>query len=277
MRVVTTIAEMRAFRRDMPGDVGFVATLGYLHAGHLSLVRAARAGNAHVVVSIFVNPTQFDAPADFERYPRDPQRDLALLREEQVDVVFMPSADEMYPEGASTFVDVEGITEVLEGAHRPGHFRGVVTIVAKLLNIVRPARAYFGRKDAQQLVVINRMVRDLRLDAEIVAMPTVREADGLAMSSRNALLSAREREAALVLSRALRAAEGLFAAGVRDGERLRAAMRDLIGQEALARVDYVSVADSETLRELDRIEASALASLAVRIGDVRLIDNVTLE
>lgn len=277
MRVATTIAEMRALRLGMARDVGFVPTLGFLHGGHLSLVRAAREANEHVVVSIFVNPTQFDATDDFERYPRDPQRDLALLREEQVDVVFLPSTEEMYPEGASTFVEVEGLTEVLEGAHRPGHFRGVTTVVAKLFAIVRPARAYFGRKDAQQLAVISRMARDLQLGVDVVAMATVREADGLAMSSRNALLSASERQAALVLSQALRAVEKLYAAGERDGDRLCAAMHELIGQEPLARVDYVSVADSETLRELDRIESSALASLAVRIGGVRLIDNVTLE
>ena len=276
MRVATTVAEMRALRRGMSGDVGFVPTMGYLHEGHLSLVRAAREANAHTVVSIFVNPTQFGPGEDFERYPRDTERDLSLLRDERVDVVFMPPVEEMYPEGASTFVEVEGITDVLEGAHRPGHFRGVTTVVAKLFNIVQPTRAYFGRKDAQQLAVVRKMMRDLQRDIEIVGLPIVREPDGLALSSRNAYLSPEERTAALVLSRALNKAGELFAAGARDAEALRRAMRELIGAEPLARVDYVSVADPATLQELDRIESSALASLAVRIGRTRLIDNVTL-
>ena len=276
MRVAATIVEMRALRRAMAGDVGFVPTMGYLHEGHLALVRAARQQNTHVVVSIFVNPTQFGPDEDFERYPRDEERDLALLRDERVDAVFMPSVEEMYPPGASTFIDVEGVTEMLEGAHRPGHFRGVATVVAKLFNIVQPRRAYFGRKDAQQLVVVRKLIRDLHREIEIVAVPIVREPDGLAMSSRNAYLSPAERAAALVLSRALRRADELLASGERDAERLRAAMRELIAQEPLAQVDYVSVADPDTLRDLDRIERSALASLAVRIGKTRLIDNVTL-
>jgi len=276
MQVATTVAQCVRLRRSMTGKVGLVPTMGFLHEGHLSLVRAARQQNERVVVSIFVNPTQFGPGEDYERYPRDEQRDLSLLRDERVDVVFMPSVDEIYPPGASTFVDVGGVTEMLEGAHRPGHFRGVATVVAKLFNIVEPARAYFGRKDAQQLVVVRKLVRDLRFDVEIVGMPIVREPDGLALSSRNAYLSPAEREAALVLSRALREAEQLFGGGDRDGERVRAAMRDLIAREPLARVDYVSVADPESLRELDRIESTALVSLAVRIGATRLIDNVTL-
>ncbi len=276
MQVAATVAECVRLRRTMAGDVGFVPTMGYLHEGHLALVRAARQQNAHVVVSIFVNPTQFGPNEDFERYPRDEARDLALLRDERIDAVFMPSLEEMYPDGASTFVDVAGLSEQLEGAHRPGHFRGVATVVAKLFNIVQPQRAYFGRKDAQQLVVVRKLVRDLRFAVEIVPVPIVREPDGLALSSRNAYLSPAEREAALVLSRALRKAEALFVAGERDAERLRAAMRELIAREPLAQVDYVSVADAETLQELDRIEGAALASLAVRIGATRLIDNVTL-
>ena len=276
MQVAATVEEMRALRRRMEGSVGFVATMGCLHEGHLSLVRAARQRDDHVVVSIFVNPTQFGPDEDYERYPHDPERDLALLRPEAVDAVFLPSVEEIYPEGDTTFVEVAGLSEVLEGAHRAGHFRGVTTVVSKLFHIVQPRRAYFGQKDAQQLVVIRRMARDLRLDVEIVPLPTVREPDGLAMSSRNAYLSTQEREAALVLPKALRRVEQLFAAGERDGERLRAAMRDLIAQEPLARLDYVSVADAETLRELERIEGPALASLAAHIGDTRLIDNVTL-
>ena len=277
MRIAVTVAEMRAVRRDMTGDVGFVPTLGALHEGHLSLVRAAREQNQHTVASIFVNPTQFGEPDDFAGYPRDTERDLALLRDEGVDIVFLPESAEIYPADASTFVEVERITDTLEGEHRPGHFRGVATVVTKLFQIVQPQRAYFGRKDAQQLAVIRRLVRDLHFDIEIVAIPTAREPDGLAMSSRNALLSADGRQAAIVLSRALRRAEELFAAGERDGDTLRSAMRELIAAEPQAQVDYVSVADTETLRELARVEDAALASLAVRIGGVRLIDNVELK
>jgi pantoate--beta-alanine ligase len=277
MQVAATVADMRALRRGMAGDVGFVPTMGYLHEGHLSLVRAARAANEQVVASIFVNPTQFGPDEDFARYPRNEERDLSLLEREGVDAVFMPPVEEMYPDGASTFVEVTGpVAEVLEGAQRPGHMRGVTTVVAKLFAIVQPGRAYFGRKDAQQLVLVRKMARDLRLGIEIVGCPIVREPDGLAMSSRNAYLSPEERPAALVLSRALRAAEEAFTSGERDGERLRAAMRDVLGAEPLARVDYVSVADAESLQELARVEAEALASLAVRIGSTRLIDNVTL-
>ena len=277
MRIAATVAEMRAVRRDMTGGVGFVPTLGALHEGHLALVRAAREQNQHTVASIFVNPTQFGDPKDFASYPRDTERDLALLRDEGVDVTFLPESAEINPADASTFVEVEHITDTLEGIHRPGHFRGVATVVTKLFQIVQPQRAYFGRKDAQQLAVVRRLVRDLHFDIEIVAVPTVREPDGLAMSSRNALLSADDRQAALVLSRALRRAEELFAAGERDGEALRSAMRELIAAEPQAQVDYVSVADTETLRELARVGNVALASLAVRIGGVRLIDNVELK
>ena len=276
MEVASTIEEMRAFRRAMAGDIGFVPTLGYLHDGHLSLVRAAKKQNEHTVASIFVNPTQFNNPDDFERYPRDNDGDLAQLLEQGVDAVFMPSAEEMYPAGQSTSVDVGEVTERLEGEHRPGHFRGVTTVVAKLFNVVRPTRAYFGRKDAQQLVVIRRMVRDLHLGVEIVAMRTIREADGLALSSRNARLSPAEREAALVLSKALRLAAQRWQGGERNCNRLRDQMQSLISSEPLARVDYVSVADTETLQELESIEGEALVSLAVQIGDVRLIDNVKL-
>jgi len=276
MEVASTVAELRALRRAMSGDTGFVPTLGYLHEGHLSLLRAARSQNAHAVASIFVNPTQFNDPSDFDAYPRDTERDLTLLREEGVDVVFMPSVEEMYPEGAATTVEVAGLTERLEGAARPGHFAGVTTVVANLFNIVQPARAYFGRKDAQQLVVIRRMVEDLQMDVEIVDLPTVREPDGLAMSSRNAMLSPEEREAATVLSKSLRLAKQRYATGERDAEAIRNVMVTLLGEEPLARVDYVSVADTKTLEEIDRMDSEALVSLAVRIGDVRLIDNVTL-
>ena len=277
MEVAATVEEMRALRRRFEGSVGLVPTLGFLHEGHLSLVRAARQREGHVVVSCFVNPTQFGPGEDYERYPHDPERDLSLLRPERVDAVFLPAKEEIYPNGDTTFVEVAGMDDLLEGAHRPGHLRGVATVVAKLLHIVQPHRAYFGQKDAQQLAVVRRMVRDLHLDVEIVARPTVREPDGLAMSSRNVYLSPQEREAALVLSKALRQAEERFAGGERDGERLRTAMRELIGQEPLAQLDYVSVADVETLQELELVAGAALASLAVRIGRTRLIDNVILQ
>lgn len=277
MHVASSVEDMRALRRGMAGGVGLVPTMGDLHDGHLSLVRAARERDGHIIVSIFVNPTQFGPGEDYRRYPRTEERDLALLREERVDVAFLPAVEEIYPPGDTTFVEVAGVTEMLEGSHRPGHFRGVTTVVTKLLNIVRPHRAYFSRKDAQQLVVVRRLVRDLRLDVEIVPLPFVREPNGLAMSSRNAYLAPREREAALVLSRALQQAEALFGAGERDAARLRAAMSELIAEEPLAQVDYVSVADAESLQELERVDRPALVSLAVRIGGTRLIDNVTLE
>lgn len=272
MQVATTIAAYRRLRSTMAGTIGAVPTMGYLHEGHLALVRRARAENDHVVVSIFVNPTQFGPNEDYARYPRDPERDLAMLRAEGVDVVFMPSVQEMYPEGFATYVNVERLTERLEGAHRPGHFRGVTTVVTKLFNILQPHRAYFGQKDAQQLIVIRRMTRDLAFPIEIVDVPTVREPDGLAMSSRNVYLSADERRAATVLFRALEQARQLWDAGVRDGSRLRAAMRAVVESEPLARVDYVSVADPDTLEELDAAGDRALASLAVRLGSTRLID-----
>jgi pantoate--beta-alanine ligase len=276
LRVLRTIAEYRAWRDAIDGDAGVVPTMGYLHEGHLSLVSAARAGNDAVAVSIFVNPTQFAPHEDLARYPRDEARDLALLEAEGVDAVFIPTADEVYPDGYATYVTVERLTERLEGASRPTHFRGVTTVVAKLFNIMRPTRAYFGRKDAQQLAVIRRMVADLDMPVEIVAMPIVREADGLAMSSRNAYLSAEQRAAAPVLRRALDEAERLYAAGERDARALRDAMRRIIDAEPLAEVDYVSIADAETLDELQRIEGPALVSLAARFGATRLIDNVTL-
>lgn len=276
MQVFRTVSEIRAWRGSLSGDVGLVPTMGYLHEGHLSLVRAARAENAHVVTSIFVNPTQFAPNEDLERYPRDERRDLALLEEEGVDAVFAPEVGEMYPEGFETYVSVERATQRLEGASRPTHFRGVTTVVLKLFNIVQPRRAYFGQKDAQQLAVIRRMVRDLNAPVEIVGMPIVREPDGLAMSSRNVYLSPEERRAALALSRALRQAEELFAAGERDAGIIRSAVESTIGAEPLAAIDYVSVADTETLEELTAVERPALVSVAARFGGTRLIDNVTL-
>ncbi|MDD5510076.1 MAG: pantoate--beta-alanine ligase [Dehalococcoidales bacterium] len=276
MRVVEKIAEMRCLRRELAEPVGFVPTMGYLHEGHLSLVRGARAENRSVVVSIFVNPTQFGPQEDLASYPRDIERDLALLAEEAVDAVFMPSAAEMYPGRFGVYVDGGKITERLEGACRPGHFRGVATVVAKLFNIVRPTRAYFGQKDAQQAAVIKKMVADLNMDLEVATLPTVREPDGLAMSSRNIYLNPAERRAALVLYRALCLAQRLWREGETDAGRLRREMIALIEKEPLAIIDYVSIAGTDTLNELDEVKPPVLVSLAVRIGGTRLIDNIVL-
>ncbi|MER3420693.1 MAG: pantoate--beta-alanine ligase [Chloroflexota bacterium] len=277
MKVTRTVAECRAARAALDACLGFVPTMGYLHEGHLALVRRARAECPSVVVSIFVNPTQFGPREDFARYPRDPERDLALLEKEGVDLVFMPEAAEMYPPGFDTWVEVGTITRRLEGRARPGHFRGVATVVCKLFNIVQPRRAYFGEKDAQQLRVVRKMVRDLDMPIEIVPVPTVREPDGLALSSRNVYLSPDERRQALALSAALRLAQELVAQGERRAAVLRARMRRRIRQEPDARIDYVSVADAETLEELTVVDRPALVSLAVRIGATRLIDNVVVE
>ena len=277
MRVARTIAEITALRKELRGDVGFVPTMGYLHEGHLALVRQARAENPSVIASIYVNPSQFGQREDLAGYPRDLDRDLQLLEQEKTDIVFVPSDAEMYAPGFSSWIEVEGITGRLEGASRPGHFRGVATIVAKLFNIVRPSRAYFGQKDAQQVLVIRRMVNDLNMDVEIVAAPTVREGDGLAMSSRNVRLSPEERLAATVLFSALTLARQLRGEGETDADEIRRRMTLLVEQEPLAQIDYVSVADAETLEELSAVDRPALASLAVCIGQTRLIDNITLE
>jgi len=278
MQVVTTVAEMRRLRAQMTGGVGLVPTMGYLHEGHLSLVRRARAENEHVVASIFVNPTQFGPQEDYQRYPRDPERDLRLLEQEGTDVVFMPSVEEMYPQGFDAWVEVsESLTGRLEGASRSGHFRGVTTVVARLFEIVQAQRAYFGQKDGQQLAVIRKMVADLNMGVEVVAVPTVREPDGLAMSSRNSYLAPQERRAAAVLWRSLSRARQLFDSGERRAEVIRGEMRDVLASEPLARVEYVSVADAETLAELETIQdRAAMVSLAVRIGGTRLIDNVII-
>jgi pantoate--beta-alanine ligase len=277
MQVVAPISEIRALRQKLNGTVGFVPTMGYLHKGHLALVKQARIENSAVIVSIYVNPTQFGPREDFGAYPRDLNRDLELLREKGVDIVFVPSDDEMYPREFSSWVDVEKVTGGLEGASRPGHFRGVATVVAKLFNIVQPTRAYFGQKDAQQVMVIKRMVADLNMGIEIVVVPTVRESDGLAMSSRNIYLSPGERQAATILFKVLTLARQLWRSGEKDAEKIRRQMTSLIQKESLAQIDYVSIADAETLEELNLIDRPALASLAVRIGKTRLIDNMPLE
>lgn len=276
MKVLKTIDGVKKLRLKLPEPVGFVPTMGYLHEGHLVLARRAKAENASVVVSIFVNPTQFGPQEDFKKYPRDPKRDLAMLEKEGVDVVFMPSVAEMYPKGFNSWVEVSRITERLEGASRAGHFRGVATVVAKLFNIVQPDRAYFGQKDAQQLIVIKKMVAELDMNLEIVAVPMVREPDGLAMSSRNTYLNSEERKAAVVLYQALTLAQKLWSGGEKDAKVIRQKMTELIQKQPLAHIDYISIADAETLDELDKVKPQALVSLAVRIGKTRLIDNVVL-
>jgi len=276
MKVISTVAEFKEARRKIRGPIGFVPTMGYLHEGHLFLARRAKAENNVSAVSIFVNPTQFGPKEDFARYPRDPDRDLALLEKERTDLVLMPPVEEMYPPGISTWVDVEGVTKRLEGAARPGHFRGVATVVAKLFNIVEPSKAYFGQKDAQQVVVIQKMVTELNMNLEVVVVPTLREPDGLAMSSRNVYLNPEERQAAVVLWRSMNLAKGLQQKGERDAEKLRNEMVALIKKEPLARIDYVSIADPRTLDELSQIKGSALVSMAVYIGKTRLIDNLIL-
>lgn len=275
MDIVKTVAEVRGIRwADQVASWGLVPTMGALHEGHLSLVRRARAENDRVGVSIFVNPVQFDRPDDLSNYPRQLARDAELLRTEGVDLVWAPADADVYPPGYQTYVDLEMITRPLEGAARPGHFRGVATVVAKLFNVFQPNRAYFGQKDAQQVAVIRQMTRDLDFNLQVVVCPIVREEDGLAMSSRNARLNPDERQAAPVLYRALSAAVSAWQDGRRDGDQLRALMRDVIQAESLARIDYVSVADTTTLQELSGDVPGALLSLAVFVGLVRLIDNM---
>ena len=267
----------RKLRREENRTIGLVPTMGALHEGHLNLIHEARAMCDVVVVSIFVNPTQFGPGEDFGAYPRDLTADSALLAEYNVDYVFAPTMEEIYPQGSSTFVTVEGLSEQLEGASRPGHFRGVTTIVAILFNIVRPHFAFFGQKDAQQSVIVKQMVRDLAFDAEIVVLPVVREQSGLAMSSRNEYLNDEQLQAATVLSRALSQARTAYEDGECGAARLIELVRSIIEKEPLARIDYVSLNDAESLETLDKVEdRPALLSLAVFIGKTRLIDNVVL-
>ena len=267
----------RKLRREENRTIGLVPTMGALHEGHLSLIHEARALCDVVVVSVFVNPAQFGPTEDFNSYPRDLTRDSALLAEYNVDYVFAPTSEEVYPAGFATYVTVEGLSDKLEGAARPGHFRGVTTVVGILLNIVRPHFAFFGQKDAQQSIIIRQMVRDLGFEAEIVVLPIVREESGLALSSRNAYLDTQERRAAMVLNRALLQARSAYEGGERNAGRLIELVRSLIEAEPLAKVDYVSVNDAETLEKVDKIDdRQALVSLAVFIGKTRLIDNIAL-
>jgi pantoate--beta-alanine ligase len=288
-----TIAEVRAavrgLRQGISGrgtglgtelgagrTVGFVPTMGALHEGHLALMRAARERCDAVVASIFVNPTQFGPTEDFGKYPRTVEADCALLEREGVDLVFLPAVEEMYPAAATTVVEVAGLSDRLDGASRPGHFRGVATVVAKLFHIVAPDRAFFGQKDAAQVAVLRRMVRDLHFELELVVCPTVREADGLAMSSRNRYLSPEERRQALVLSRALRTVEAACAAGERNAGRLLELGRATIAEEPAVRLDYFRVVDPEDLIELESVDGRALVAVAAHVGTTRLIDNVLL-
>ncbi len=279
MKIIKSISEMQNFSHGMrrAGEtIGFVPTMGYLHEGHMSLAREAKGGNAKSVISIFVNPAQFGPSEDFAAYPRDMNGDLEKCETAFVDAVFVPDAREMYPDGFSTHVDVLDVTDVMEGTRRHGHFRGVATVVLKLFNIVMPSRAYFGRKDYQQTVVIRRMTRDLNLEAEVVVMPTVREPDGLAMSSRNAYLSPPERAAAPVIYRALSGAKKLYDDGERSAEALAGSVRKVLAGEPMVELEYAEVSDAETLAPLQQVTAGAVLAVAARIGRTRLIDNILL-
>jgi pantoate--beta-alanine ligase len=279
MRLVRTINELRAILAEerQAGSIGLVPTMGYLHQGHLSLVEASRAQNRFTVMSIFVNPTQFGPSEDFERYPRDFERDRALAEAAGVDLLFHPESAEMYPAGYRTYVTVEGLSERLCGRFRPGHFRGVATVVSKLFHLVQPRRAYFGQKDAQQVAVLRKMVRDLDFDLEIVVCPTVREPDGLALSSRNVYLSPAERQAATVLSRALSWAKERVQEGERQAAVLLAGMQRILEAEPLCRLEYLEVVDAENLEPLAHLGGDVLIALAAHFGKTRLIDNIWLE
>jgi len=277
VKTIATVAAMTAWRDAIVGTVGLVPTMGFLHEGHLSLVRRSRRDCDHTVVSIFVNPTQFGPNEDLERYPRDEARDLKLLAREGIDAIFMPAADEIYPPDFDDYVEIHGpVVERLEGEHRPGHFRGVTTIVARLFRIVRPDRAYFGQKDAQQLRVIRRMTAELGLPVQVIGLPTVREPEGLAMSSRNVYLAPEDRRAALVLSRSLRLADDLVRAGETNAANLKREVESLIQAEPSLALEYVSISDEETLEELATIDRSSILLLAARVGVTRLIDNTVL-
>lgn len=276
MQLIETVSEFRVAERSAARPLGLVPTMGYLHDGHMSLARRARADNATVSASIFVNPTQFAPNEDLAAYPRDMDGDLAKLEEAGVDLVFAPAPQEVYPAGFDTRVDVGEIAAKLEGASRPDHFRGVATVVCKLLTIVRPDKVYFGQKDAQQCLVIKRLNADLNLGAEVVVIPTIRDSDGLALSSRNAYLRDGDRGSALTLSRSLNLAREMHQSEILNAKKISTQMRNLIESEPRTSVDYISISDAETLDELDIIDRPALVSLAVRIGDVRLIDNTLL-
>ena len=280
MQVITEVEEMQAISRrlrDEGKSIGFVPTMGAFHDGHLSLMRESRRRDEVVVVSIFVNPTQFSPAEDFREYPRDLENDSIRASSLGVDLLLVPSAKAIYPEGYATYVEVDGLSDRLCGASRPGHFRGVSTVVAKLFHLVQPHRAYFGQKDAQQAIIIRRMILDLNWDIEMVVLPTIREADGLAMSSRNAYLGAQERQEATVLYHSLRWAEEEIRNGERNAECIREGIRDKIQSRATARLDYVALVDPNSLAEVEAIQGRILILLAVRFGRARLIDNCVVE
>lgn len=280
MQIIERIQQMQSWseeQRRQGRRIALVPTMGFLHQAHLKLVREAKSRADRVVVSIFVNPAQFAPEEDFAAYPRDFETDRRLLLAEGVDVLFHPPPSEMYPNGYESYIEVEKLSAPLCGEFRSGHFRGVATVVAKLFHIVRPHAAVFGRKDYQQLQIIRRLVRDLNFDIEIVGYPIVREPDGLAMSSRNAYLTAKERQAALSISRSLSKAEAMVRRGETDGAAIVRAVRDEIGKESIAKIEYVSLCDPETLREVDQVRGAALLAVAVRMGKARLIDNTMLK
>jgi pantoate--beta-alanine ligase len=277
MEIIETIAEMKKYRHHVAGSIGLVPTMGYLHEGHISHILHSKKENAVTGASIFVNPTQFGPNEDFERYPRDYPRDFAMLEKAGADFVFLPPPAEMYPQGYNSWVEVLAVTAVLEGAIRPGHFKGVATVVTKLFNIVEPTRAYFGQKDAQQCVVVKKMVKDLNMNVEVIIGPTLREPDGLAMSSRNIYLSVEERAQAPVLNRALVVAQKMWNEGERDTAVIRQAMENLIKQKPLGKIEYISIADAVSLQELKKAEKPLVISMAVKFGKTRLIDNLLLE
>ena len=276
MKIISSLSDLRAVRLSLRGEIGFVPTMGFLHEGHLSLIQRAKADCPNVLVSIFVNPTQFGANEDLSKYPRDLERDLSLIEPLGVDAVWTPTPEIMYPSGYQTWVEVDAMTRPLEGSMRPTHFKGVTTIVAKLFNAVQPHKAYFGQKDAQQAAVIRQMTRDLNFPIEVIVCATVREADGLAMSSRNKYLDSAERQAATILFRALNAAQGLYESGERNAEKLRVTMQEILATEPRAQPQYISCADYDSLAELDVIQGKALLSMAVMLGKTRLIDNFVL-
>jgi len=277
MKTVISLSDLRTARLSLAETVGLVPTMGYLHEGHLSLIRRAKAECEHVVVSIFVNPTQFGANEDLSKYPRDLERDLSLIAPLGVELVWTPTPEIMYPKGYQTWVEVDTVTRPLEGSMRPTHFKGVTTVVAKLFNAIQPHKAYFGQKDAQQAAVIRQMTRDLNFPVDVIVCPTVRETDGLAMSSRNKYLEGADRQAATVLFLALNAAKKAYEGGERDAEALRRKMKEVLESEPRVQMQYVSCADYDTLEELDVVKGKALLSMAVMLGKTRLIDNFVLE
>lgn len=277
MKVFNDVSQVRQFRKDaFDRKLGFVPTMGALHDGHLSLIEKAKSENDLVIVSIFVNPAQFNNQEDLERYPRIPEKDISLLEHKGVDAVFLPSVDSIYPDGFKTYVNVDDLTEVLEGASRPGHFKGVCTVVTKLFNMVAPDNAYFGQKDAQQLFMIKKMVKDLNINVDVIGCPTCREEDGLAMSSRNLLLDSESRKGAPVIFQSLNKAKTLVESGERNADIILNKMTELINSEPLAKIDYISINNFETLEMSESLKGEILISMAVFFGKVRLIDNIIL-